>query len=97
MPQAEDPRVPPEYLPEGSRARVIAEHQDEYLDLPAIITPRGVVISRWSFTPDERARIAAGEDVFVTLWAGNRQTPTGPQTVINPMHVGVGFSDWTAA
>jgi len=97
LPQAEDPRVPPELLPDGSRARVIAEHQDQYLDLPAIITPRNAVISRWSFTPEERQRIADGEDVFVTVQAGTRATPRGPQTVINPLHVAVGFMDWTAS
>jgi len=88
--------VPPEFLPEGCRATVIAEHQDEYTDLPAIITPRGWVITRWSFTPEERARIAAGEDIFVTIWAAHRQTPDGPRAIVNPLHCDVGFVDWTA-
>lgn len=34
-----DPRIDPALVPEGSKAVVIAEHQDEYRDLPSIRTP----------------------------------------------------------
>lgn len=81
-----DPRVPPELVPRGSRAIVIAEHQDEYRDLPSVRTPGGQVITRWSPSTEERAAIVRGEDIYVTLITGG-----GP---INPMFVTVGHVDW---
>jgi hypothetical protein len=80
-----DPRVDPSKLPDGSRAIVIAEHQDEYQDLPSIRTPRGQVITRWQPTPAERAAIAAGADVFVTLLS---------RGAINPLLVSLGDYDF---
>jgi hypothetical protein len=93
-----DPRVDPALVPEGSRAVVIAEHQDEYRDLPSIRTPAIVdaqtgrllsppyVITRWTLTPEERLAILRGEDVFITLLSH------GP---INPLFATVGPVDWT--
>jgi len=80
-----DPRVDPCLVPEGSRAMVIAEHQPEYRDLPSIRTPNGYVITRWSFTDDERKAIAAGEDVYITLLSHG---------AINPLFATVGVVDW---
>lgn len=80
-----DPRVDPSLVPTGSRAVVIAEHQDEYRDLPSIRTPNGYVITRWTLTDDERASIVRGEDIFVTLLSHG---------AINPMFVTVGPVDW---
>jgi hypothetical protein len=80
-----DPRVPLSLVPEGSRAVVIAEHQEEYRDLPSIRTPDGQVITRWTLTDAERAAVLRGEDIFVTLLSD------GP---INPMFVTVGPVNW---
>jgi hypothetical protein len=80
-----DPRVHPALVPEGSRAVVIAEHQAEYRDLPSIRTPNGYVITRWTLTNEERAAVARGEDVFITLLSH------GP---INPFFATVGPVDW---
>lgn len=90
-----DPRIDPSLVPVGSRARVIAEHQAEYKDLPSIFAPALVIdgqlvrppqiITRWSLTAEERAAIVRGDDVFVTLI-----TP-GP---ITPLFVTIGPVDW---
>jgi hypothetical protein len=80
-----DPRVDPALVPEGSRAIVIAEHQDEYRDLPSIRTPNGYVITRWALNDAERAAIVRGEDVYITLLSH------GP---INPLFATVGPCDW---
>lgn len=80
-----DPRVDPSLVPEGSRAVVIAEHQDEYRDLPSIRTPDGQVITRWSLTRDERAAVMRGEDVYVTILSHG---------VINPLFVTIGPVNW---
>ena len=80
-----DPRVDPSLVPEGSRAVVIAEHQDEYRDLPSIRTPTGQVITRWVPTPEERAAIAQGEDIYVTLLSFG---------AINPFFVTIGPVNW---
>ncbi len=80
-----DPRVDPALVPDGSRAIVIAEHQDEYQDLPSIRTPDGQVITRWSLSDDERAAIVRGEDIYVTLLSHG---------AINPLFVTVGPVNW---
>lgn len=81
-----DPRVNPALVPSGSKAVVIAEHQPQYRPLPSIRTPEGQVITRWTFTEEERRAIVAGEDLYITIFA------YGP---INPLFVTVGPTDWT--
>jgi hypothetical protein len=83
-----DPRIDPSLVPDGSRAVVIAEHQAEYRDLPSVRTPGGQVITRWVPTDEERQRIAAGEDIFVTLLSHG---------AINPLFVTVGAVNWRGA
>lgn len=80
-----DPRVDPALVPDGSRAVVIAEHQQEYRDLPSIRTPNGYVITRWSLSNEERAAVVRGEDIYVTLLSHG---------AINPMFVTVGPVNW---
>ncbi len=80
-----DPRVNPALVPEGSRAVVIAERQDEYRDLPSIRTPNGYVITRWSLSDEERAAIVRGEDIYITLLSHG---------AINPLFATVGPVDW---
>lgn len=81
-----DPRVDPSLVPAGSKAVVIAEHQEEYRDLPSIRTPNGYVITRWSLSDEERAAIVRGEDIYITLLAHG---------AINPLFATVGPVDWT--
>ena len=81
-----DPRVDPRLVPAGSVAIVIAEHQDEYQDLPSVRTPDGQVITRWSPSDAERRAILLGEDLYVTILA---------KGAINPLFVTVGPVDWT--
>ena len=82
-----DPRIDPSLVPPGSIARVMNGPQgNEYRDLPSVITPTRRVITRWVPTDEERQRIAAGEDIYVTLVG----------LPINPLFVTVGPCDWTA-
>lgn len=90
-----DPRIDPALVPPGSRAIVIAEHQDEYRNLPSVRTPAIVVegrmvtppqvITRWTLSLAERAAIVRGEDIFVTIVSAG---------AINPLFVTVGPVDW---
>lgn len=90
-----DPRIDPALVPEGSRAVVIAEHQDDYRDLPSVRTPavfdgeRMVtppqVITRWALSDEERAAVVRGADVFVTIQSAG---------AINPLFVTIGPVDW---
>ncbi len=81
-----DPRIDPRLVPAGSRAQVVnGPRGDEYRDLPAVLTPTGYVITRWTPSLEERAAIAAGEDIYVTLVSGG---------AINPMFVTIGPVDW---
>jgi hypothetical protein len=81
-----DPRVDPRLVPAGSKAIVIAEHQEEYRDLPSVRTPGGQVITRWALTDAERRAIVEGEDIYVTIFSHG---------AINPLFVTVGPVNWT--
>jgi hypothetical protein len=80
-----DPRVSPQLIPLDSRPQVIEHGHVNNQPLPAIVTPRGLVITRWTLTDFERERIAAGEDVFLTIYAAG---------LLNPIGVSVGPMDW---
>jgi hypothetical protein len=90
-----DPRVDPALVPDGSKAVVIAEHQDEYRDLPSVRTPAvfidGLmvtppqVITRWSLSLEERAAIVRGEDIYITILSHG---------AINPLFATVGPLNW---
>ncbi len=80
-----DPRVNPSLVPAGSVARVIAEHQSEYVPIPSVIAPGQMVITRWELTIEERVALAQGSDIFLTIWG----------TPIRPVLLTVGPIDWT--
>lgn len=82
-----DPRIDPRLVPSGSKAIVIAEHQDEYRDLPSVRTPDGQVITRWSLSNEERAAIVRGDDIYVTILSHG---------AINPLFVTVGPVNWNS-
>lgn len=82
-----DPRVHPALVPAGSRAVVIAKDQPQYLQLPSVRTPAGQVITRWSPNLEERAALAQGEDIFITIFA---------KGAIQPLMVTIGQADWNA-
>jgi hypothetical protein len=92
-----DPAIPVQLLPPGSRASIINDQKKSFQDLPAVITPRGQVISRWTPTPEERKRIADGEDLYLTLIASPRQNQTTGhiEMAINPVILQVGVCAWT--
>lgn len=56
---------------EGTRAVVFAEHQPEYIPLPALVYPDGKVLTEWAFTEEERALIARGENLRLWIWKGH--------------------------
>jgi hypothetical protein len=88
-----DPRIHPDLLPEGGMAKIVNSKDSVYLDLPSVIVPNPAIpstfmlISRWEPTDEERRKILAGEDVYVTI------TTTGP---INPFLVSTGPLNWKA-
>lgn len=62
----------------------LAESQHEYMELTAAVYMAGepfgdskLFLTRWTFTPEERARIAKGEDIFVSqiIFPGHLFTP----------------------
>jgi hypothetical protein len=67
-----DPRVNPAWVPKGSQAVIIAKDQPEYRPLPSVCTPDGRVITRWQPSDEERALIAAGEDLYLTILTFNQ-------------------------
>ena len=49
---------------DGARAIVFGINQPEdYQPLPALVYPDGTILIEWSFTEEERARIARGENL----------------------------------
>ena len=66
-------------LPAGTREVKIAEYQEEYLTLPALVTPDGKVASQWLPTPGELALLNLGVPVTITIWTGGH--PLQPQSI----------------
>lgn len=54
----------------GAHEITLAEEQPEYMPLTAAVYHHAemqspVLLTRWTFTPEERRRIAKGEDVYI--------------------------------
>ena len=76
-----DPCIHPDLVPAGSRAVVMAAHQQEiYQPLPTVQTPSGCVITRWELTDAERRLIFDGADVFIAIHTFNQ--PQQPIQVV---------------
>lgn len=52
----------------GSREVIFGEQQPEYSPLPALLFDDGKVLIEWTFTPEERAAIARGENLRHWIW-----------------------------
>lgn len=50
------------------RRVVFGESQEEYNNLPALVTDAGVAISEWEFTEEERKLIAEGENLKFIIY-----------------------------
>lgn len=75
----------------GAPEVTVAEEQLEYLPITVaryeFTDGSKGILTRWTLTPEERARIAAGEDFYVMqLNFGSPMTP---------MEARVGAADWT--
>lgn len=57
--------------PQGWMSVTYAENQPEYIPLPVLRCVDGRVISQWRLTDQEREKIAAGSDVFLTVHTFN--------------------------
>jgi hypothetical protein len=51
---------------------VYAKDQPEYAQLPALCNAAGVVMSRWKLTEQERAAVALGADIMLSLHTYNQ-------------------------
>lgn len=53
---------------------VYAKDQPEYIPLPAIRFPaqEGLVVTRWTFTSEERDAIYDGADLYLATWTFNQ-------------------------
>ncbi len=65
---------------EGVDEHVIAEEQLEFMPISAAYVtfnddPQVHRICRWTFTPEERAKIAVGEDIYFGTLADNLLMP----------------------
>lgn len=60
----------------GTEAVTFAKDQPEYLPLPALIYPDGKILTEWSFSEEERAAIARGENLRLWIWTfGDKLQP----------------------
>ncbi len=58
-------------IPEYQQYEVVfAKEQPEYRPLPALRLddPSNPIVSRWTFTKEERSRVAAGSDLLLTQY-----------------------------
>jgi hypothetical protein len=60
-----------------------AKDQPEYVPLPAVRTPDGWILTRWELTAEERAAIADGGCIYLSIGTfGNPLQPVGLSTEI---------------
>ena len=61
---------PVELEPPSSSIRkvIIAEHQEEFSNLPALVYPEGSILTSWKMTDEERAAIFAGAELRLWVW-----------------------------
>lgn len=52
----------------GTRAVIFAKDQPEYLPLPALLYADGKILTEWTFSEDERAAVARGENLRLWIW-----------------------------
>lgn len=57
--------------PQGWREVTYAKDQPQYLPLPTLRSEDGRVVSRWTLTDEEREKVAAGADIYLTLHTFN--------------------------
>lgn len=81
-----DPRPDRENVPAGSKPELVAKHQPQFQTLPAVITPDGLVITRWRPSIEERRAIMNGEDIFLAV-----RTYGKP---LQPLLMSVGETSW---
>lgn len=55
-------------LADDAREVVFGANQPEYQPLPALVFPDGRILIEWTFTEEERARIARGENLRHWIW-----------------------------
>lgn len=46
---------------------VIAKNQPEYEPLRSLVTPTGVVLTRWKLNEEQRDRISLGQDLYLEI------------------------------
>lgn len=63
----------------------IAEHQDEYITLPAHVDETGVVTSCWEFTFKERLSILFGSPLFLSQMTFGKSLQPQLPMVDNPI------------
>lgn len=55
---------------------IVAEHQDEYQNLPAISLADGSILTRWKLTEEEKHIILETGDIYLRMFTfGNPVTP----------------------
>ena len=59
---------------DDATAVTFAKDQPDYLPLPALLYPDGKILIEWSFSEEERARIARGENIRHWIWKPHQQT-----------------------
>lgn len=76
----------------GAPEQTVAEEQLEYKPITVCLYQQPdesiVVLTRWTFSPEERKRVAEGEDIYVALLTDGDG--------MNPINVQVGPEGWEA-
>ena len=64
----------------GTRAITFAADQPEYTPLPALLFDDGRILTEWTFSEEERARVTKGENLRLWIWTfGQRLQPVALQ------------------
>ncbi len=64
---------------------VYAKDQPEYIPLPSVKTPDGVVLTRWSLNEQERREVAEQGYLYLLVNTFNTQVPEGMDFNTKPL------------
>ena len=77
--------IPPFVEYAGSREVVFGADQPEYVPLPALLFADGKILIEWTFTPEERAAIARGENLRHWIWKHPTCSQCGHPRLFEPV------------
>lgn len=70
---------------QGSQAVTFGENQPQYTPLHALVFVDNKILIEWTFTPEEREKIARGENILHWIWKSTKCPNCGAPRHFDPV------------